>query len=88
MNIEELNYIEPSNYFEHCYMCQEAKKNVKFFPEELIKNYKRKIFINLGSQQFNTSTEWFKNNYIHMKDNFDKWEIYCFECDKSKIGVL
>lgn len=86
MNIEELNETEPSNYFEHCYMCEEVKKNVKCYPEELLTNYKRKIFINLGSQQFHTSTEWFKNNYTHMKDNFDKWEVYCFECDKSKIG--
>jgi FkbM family methyltransferase len=85
MDIEDLIEIEPSNYFEHCYMVENCKKQLKFIPENIVNKYKRKIFINLGSQSFETSTKWFKDNYEHMK-NFDEWKIYCFECDKSKIG--
>jgi len=85
MEIEELWNKEPENYFEHCYMVENAKNNIKIIPQTIYNKYKRKIFINLGSQQFETSTQWFKENYKYMK-NFDEWEIYCFECDKSKIG--
>jgi len=85
MEIEELWENEPRDYFEHCYMVEQSKENLIPYPENKIKNFNKKIFINLGSQHFETSTLWFKENYPHMKD-FDNWEIYCFECDKSKIS--
>lgn len=85
MEIEDLHKKEPINYFEHCYTVENCKKELKIIPENIFNQYKRKIFINLGSQNFETSTKWFKDNYKHMK-NFNEWEIYCFECDKSKIG--
>ena len=84
MDIEDLWEKEPSNYFEHCYMVEECKKKLKIIPENTFNKYKRKVFINLGSQQFETSTKWFIDNYKYMK-NMEEWEIYCFECDKSKI---
>ena len=85
MDIESLWENEPKNYFEHCYMVEQCKKDIKsIFTEEILEKYPKRVFINLGAQQYNTSTSWFINNYPGMK-TLD-WDIHIFECDDTKIS--